>query len=96
MPTHSNEKIEFPIEYNHQWDEQVRNITGGLTILGLAKGSWIDPSGKICTENIIPVRISCTKNNIEKIIDLTIKHYDQQAVLAYQISSDVKIKYRRN
>jgi hypothetical protein len=32
---------------------------------------------------------------IEEIVDFTIKHYDQEAVLAYRISDDVILKNRK-
>lgn len=43
---------------------------------------------------MIPVRIACSREEIDKIIDITIKHYNQLAVMAYKVSDEVIIKYQ--
>lgn len=96
VPKYSNEGVEYGLDYHHQWDNQVREIAGGVTILRTAKGHWVNPEGQTFIEEMIPVRVYCTRENIEKIIDLTIQHYDQEAVLAAKISDEVIIKYRKN
>lgn len=47
-----------PIRTAHhkQWDKFVQKITGGLTILGVAKGKWTH-EGVEYPERIIPVRV---------------------------------------
>ena len=77
-------------KYHKKWDEKVRSISGGLTILKPAKGQWISPSGQLFAERMIPVRISCSENDIEKIMAVTLDHYKQEAVMAYRISDCVK------
>lgn len=78
---------------HRQWDEQVRRITSGLTILNPTKGQWISPSGELFIERMIPVRIMCTQKQIEQIALMTIKFYEQQAVMYYRVSDEVKIVY---
>lgn len=46
-------------------------------------------------EEMIPVRVYCTEKNIEQIIEHTMSYYNQEAVMAYQISSHVKIKHKK-
>ncbi|MFH1638053.1 MAG: hypothetical protein ABIB71_06515 [Candidatus Woesearchaeota archaeon] len=94
VPRFNNKGKEYPVKYHQAWDEKVRKITKGLTILRTAKGQWISPDRKIFLEEMIPVRIYCTEKDIEKIIQFTIKHYGQQAVLAYEVSSNVKLVYK--
>lgn len=94
VPRYSNSGIEYNIDYHHAWDEQVRQIAGGITILRTAKGHWINPQGILFVEEMIPVRIHCTEPDIEKICDLTLKYYDQEAVFTYKVSSEVKVKYK--
>ena len=84
----------YTTRYHRVWDTKVRLITGGLTVFTPAKGQWIDPITKeLFTERMIPVRIIATRDEIEKVIDLTLKHYDQLAVLCYKVSDEVIIKY---
>jgi hypothetical protein len=86
-----------PVRTRHhrEWDKLVRKITGGLTILKPARGQWVEPNTKaLHEERVIPVRIACTRKQIDRIIDITIRHYDQKAVMAYCISIEVIIKHK--
>ena len=96
VPKYSNNNIEYPIEYHNKWDDKVKEIAGGLTILRSAKGYWTDPEGKVYKDAMIPVRIRCDEQSIDKIIDLTLTHYDQEAVLAYLVSEKVKLVHRNS
>lgn len=94
VPSYSNEGIEYELTHHQQWDEKVRNISGGLTILRTARGQWINEEGRLFFDRMIPVRVYCTEPDIEKIIDLTLDHYNQEAILAYQVSTNVKLGYK--
>lgn len=86
-----------PVRLRHhkEWDKYVRKITGGLTVLKPARGTWIEPeSNELYEERMIPVRIACTEKQIGRIIDFTMTHYDQLAVMAYCISTKVIIKHK--
>lgn len=86
-----------PVRLRHhkEWDKFVRKITGGLTVLKPAKGQWINPeTSELMCERVIPVRIACTREQLDKIIEFTITHYDQIAVMAYLVSTEVVIKRR--
>jgi hypothetical protein len=41
------------------------------------------------------VRVLCSGAQLEKVIDLTLNHYDQEAVMAYKVSSEIIIKHRK-
>lgn len=83
----------YRTRYHRVWDDQVKEISGGLTILNPTMGKWIAPDGNLFIERMIPVRIIATRDEIDKIIDMTIKYYDQLAVLCYKISDEVILKY---
>jgi hypothetical protein len=83
----------YTTRYHRVWDGKVKEISGGLTILSPTKGKWISPDGELFVERMIPVRIIATRDEIDKIIDMTIKYYDQLAVLCYKISEEVIMKY---
>ena len=60
-----------------------------------AKGQWINPTtGELFRERMIPVRIMATREEIEKVVDFTLKYYDQLAVLCYKISDEVILRYK--
>jgi len=95
VPNYDNSGNKYSLDYHHQWDNKVRVITGGLTILKTAKGQWVNPEGRLFAEEMIPVRVLCYKNDISNIIDITLEHYNQEAVLAYEISCNVLLKYAK-
>lgn len=95
VPDYSNGGKQYPLLHHKEWDEKVKEIVGGLTILKTAKGEWINQDGILFIDKMIPVRIYCTEFEIDKIIQLTLNHYDQEAVLAYEISSNVKLIKRK-
>jgi len=75
------------VEYHRKWDAKVMEMTGGMTLMKAAKGSWKSPNtGKTDCEIMIPVRIACTESQIKEIMALTIKMYAQEAVMATLIS----------
>lgn len=94
VPRVLNSGVEIELAHHKQWDENVRQIAGGLTILKTAKGVWESSDGKIFREEMIPVRIACTEEQINQIISLTIEHHDQEAVMAYRVSDKVIIRHR--
>jgi hypothetical protein len=67
----------------------VRELSGGLTILSPVKGQWTSQFGELFRERMIPVRICCTREQIQKIMKMTRKFYEQQVVMAYRISDKV-------
>lgn len=94
VPTISNEGKPYRTRYHRVWDAKVRSITGGLTIMAPAKGQWKSLTGDLYVERVIPVRIACSRDQIDAIIDITMKYYDQLAVMAYKVSDDVIIRNR--
>lgn len=84
----------YTTRYHRVWDEKVRAITGSLTILTPAKGQWVSPDGELFVERMIPVRIVATRDQIDKIVDLTLSYYDQLAVLCYKVSDEVILKHK--
>jgi hypothetical protein len=92
VPTVSNEGKPFRTRYHRVWDEKVRQITGGLTVLSPVKGYWTATSDTVYREKMIPVRIACNINQIQQIADMTAKYYNQKAIMYYLISTHVIIK----
>jgi hypothetical protein len=94
VPTiHSDSGNPIRVRHHRRWDAKVRDITGGLTILHPAKGQWISPDGELFAERMIPVQIMCTKEEMEKIVDMTAIFYNQWAVMYYVVSQSVHIKH---
>lgn len=96
VPTVRNNGRPIHTRFHRVWDAKVRALTGGLTIMPVAKGQWLCPKGDLFTERMIPVRVAVKdQDQMQLIIDLTLKHYDDQiAVMAYRVSDNTIIQYR--
>ena len=83
-----------PIRTRHHrvWDGRVKKLSGGLTILSPGRGIWAF-EGVDYIERVIPVRIFCTENIIKQVVDITLQHYRQKAVMYYVISNECYIVY---
>lgn len=92
IPTVMPDNKPIRTRQHREWDSQVRRITGGLTVMQPAKGQWVSPDDKLLVERMIPVRIACTKEQIDIIADMTAAFYKQQAVMFYRISDEVYVK----
>ena len=76
-------------KYHKVWDNKIREISKGLTVLNPAKGHWVSPDGELFVERMIPVRILATNEEMDKIVDITLKYYNQKAVLAYKKAMNI-------
>ncbi|OFZ60720.1 MAG: hypothetical protein A2381_15220 [Bdellovibrionales bacterium RIFOXYB1_FULL_37_110] len=83
----------FSYEHYKAWVNYVHSIAGGFTVSQGVKGQWTSPDGIIFRDRMIPVDILCSRKQIKKIIDFTLVHYKQKAVLAYKISEEAIIRY---
>lgn len=92
VPTIRNDGRPIRTRFHRIWDAKVREISHGLTIMPVAKGQWIFAE-KLFHERMIPVRIIATRNEMNAIITMTLKYYEQLAVLAYKISDEVILRY---
>lgn len=93
VPTMSRDGKPFRTRFHRVWDKKVEAISGGLTVLMPGKGTWVH-EGQSIRERMIPVRVMCTRAQIEKIIDITLEYYDQLAVMAYRVSDNIILKHR--
>lgn len=83
----------YRTRYHRVWDHKVREISGGLTIMAPVKGQWKSLEGDLFVERMIPVRFVATEEQANAIVDMTIKYYDQLAVMCFRVSEDVIIRH---
>ena len=94
VPTTRNDGRPYRLRYHRVWDAKVREISGGMSVMPPLRGQWVSDSGKLFSERMIPVRVACSREDILKIIQMTIEYYDQEAVMAYKVSDEVLIVAR--
>ena len=95
VPTIRNDGRPIKARFHRVWDQKVYQLTNGLTIMTPTKGKWVSTDGKLYSERMIPVRIACTREQIEQIIDFSLIYYDQEAIMAYMLSEEVIIKHKK-
>ena len=57
-----------------------------------AKGLW-EHEANVYSDRVIPVRIKAMKQEMMKIANMTIQHYEQLAVMYYRLSNDCIVQY---
>ena len=90
----ANQKF-YTLRYHKVWDEKIRAIAGGLSVMNPIRGQWVSPGGEVFKERMIPVRIAATREQIIEVIDITIEYYNQESVMAYRISDEVIVQIRK-
>lgn len=93
VPCNYNDGTPVRTRHHREWDRQVRVITGGLTILTPGKGQWVAPSGELFVDRMIPVQVMATHADMERVADITIRHYEQEAVLYYMVAPAATIRH---
>jgi hypothetical protein len=91
VPTVRNDGRPFRLRYHRVWDERVKAISGGLTIVSPVQGVWVSPTQETFKERMIPVRIMCTREEIVSIAYMSKTYYEQEAIMVYLVSPEVFI-----
>lgn len=92
VPCVFNDGAPVRTRHHREWDRQVRQISGGLTVLKPAVGQW-ENEGRLFHERVIPVRIAATRAEMEQVAAITIRHYEQLAVMYYLVSEECVVHY---
>ena len=95
VPEGPTSNLYYTTRFHRVWDAKVREMTGGLTIMQPIRGEWVSEDAKLYRERNIPVRIVCTRDQINAIVDMTLVYYDQLAVMAYKVSDEVILRERK-
>ena len=88
VPTLWKESKPVRTKHHKSWDTYVRKVAGGLTVMKPVKGQWLKEN-VLYDERVIPVRIACTKDQIDKIAKFSLTHYEQKAIMYYKLSNEV-------
>lgn len=91
VPTVRNDGRPFRLRYHRVWDDRVKAIAGGLTVVTPVRGTWVSPTSEVFKERMIPVRIMCTQEEIMKIARMSKTYYEQEAIMVYKVSDEVFI-----
>jgi len=97
IPKNIDKHTIFHVSSHRQWNKYVEELTGGMVFFSNLDRRWIS-STKTSPyfDNKIPVRIFCSKEQMDKIIDFTMQHYDQKHVIAYELSNNIILKHNGN
>jgi hypothetical protein len=93
VPTVRPDGTPIRTRFHRVWDAKVRAISGGLTVLSPVRGQWVAPCGTLFSERMIPVLIACSAEQMEHIVRMTARYYEQKAVMFWKVSSEVHIRH---
>jgi len=79
-----------------EWGNEVKKITTGLVLLPFENASWCDSDGVLFKDGMVPVRVTCNKEHVQDIIELTLTYYQQPAIMAYKISDTCVVRNSGN
>lgn len=91
VPTVRNDGRPFRLRYHRVWDERIKAIAGGLTVVTPVRGTWVSPNSETFKERMIPVRIMCSRDEIMEIATMSKTYYEQEAIMVYKVSDEVFI-----
>lgn len=81
----------FSTRYHRLWDTKVMRITGGMSIWLPIKGKWVSPDGQHYNEDMIPVIVSCTADEMTLVCNTIAAHYAQLGVSRFKLSDDASV-----
>lgn len=93
VPTMFNDGRPVKVAYHRAWDDKVMIISGGMTIMKPSYGKWASQKGIEYHERMIPVRVVCSREEMEEIVQMTIDHYEQLAIMAFKVSNEVILSH---
>lgn len=94
VPTVRSDGRPIRLRFHRVWDKEVCKVSGGLTVLTSgSKGAWISPDKTLFEERMLPVRFMATYEEACKIVDFTLKYYQQECVMCYRISDQVILRH---
>jgi len=91
IPVVANDGQTFCAEHNECWRKMVRGLCNGLTVFQQVSGEWVSPNGQLFAEQMVPVRVLATANDIKRISDYSAKHYQQEAIMFHKVTDHVSI-----
>ncbi len=89
VPACDNNGKRFSLNHHKIWDKKVMQVSHGMTIQKIANGRWVSPKCGMFKEKMIPVRFISNQKEAKEIVNFTLSHYNQKAVLAYQLSNNM-------
>jgi hypothetical protein len=90
IPCADNSGRKFPLFVRRMWNEQVRRMTDGMSIMQAITGEWRNPeNGRIVREKMIPVSLLMTQREIAELAQFTRTLFKQNCVMYYRVSSEV-------
>jgi hypothetical protein len=81
-------KTPIRTRYHKKFDEVCRKYSDGLSIFKPIMGQWLH-KGELYEDRMIPVRLVCTRNELNNIMKFAKDHYRQIQIMAYKISDEV-------
>jgi hypothetical protein len=91
VPVYYNDGRRIPDRVHLEWQDEVVKISRGWTMHATALGAWLEDGASLpLIEDMTPVDILCTEDQLDAIINLTGRLYNQKIVFAYKVTEDYR------
>lgn len=89
IPVYYNDGDAIPSKVITEWTDFTIKLAGGLTRFPEVIGSWRSQNGKVYTEYMVPFRVACKKEDMEKLAELALRLFKQEAIMITEVSNNV-------
>jgi hypothetical protein len=91
VPVYYNDGRRIPDRVHLEWQDELVKISRGWTMHATALGAWLEDGASLPQiEDMRPVDILCTEEQLDAIIDLSGRLYKQKEVFAYKVTEDFR------
>jgi len=94
VPKNHNEKTIYGVSHHREWNRKVTTETDVILLSSTPYKKKSCPTIGKCffSEEMILLRVCCTSEEFDKILDITIDHYDRDEIIAFKISDKMIVK----
>lgn len=99
IPKNNNKNTIFQVSHHREWNKKITNETDVILLSSSTTPTkTLDPplGQSFFSEEMILIRVCCTKEEFDKILNITIEHYDRKEIIAFKLSENMLIKKRNN
>jgi hypothetical protein len=96
IPKNHNKEMIYGVSHHREWN---RKVTKETNVILLSSSSYKEKScptieEPFFSEEMLLLRVYCTQEELDRILDITVDHYDRDKIIAFKISENMIVKKR--
>jgi len=96
IPKNNNRETIYEVSHHREWNKKVTTETDVILLSSdpHKKKSCPTIGESFFSEEMILLRVCCTPEEFDKILDITVQHYDRPEIIAFKLSENMIVKKR--